>query len=153
LGVTLARANENTLILDCNLRQPAIHELFGLDNLRGITDILAGQYNLHEVWQKPLPSLTVVTVGAMPPDPAELLTSSRFADFLHHIRQQFAYVLIDTAPVGSVSDPAILATLSDGVLLVLDTRNTPKGAVRRSVRGLEAIGANILGTVMNNVVA
>jgi len=130
-----------------------MHELFGLDNHHGVTDILAGQYDLHEVWQKPLPSLTVVTVGTIPPDPVELLTSSRFADFLHHVRQEFAYVLIDTASVGSVSDPAILATLSDGVLLVLDAQNTSKVSVHRSVRSLEDIGANILGTVMNNVVA
>jgi capsular exopolysaccharide synthesis family protein len=152
LGVVLARANENTLILDCDFRTPAMHELFGLDNLCGVTDVLAGQYTLHEVWQKPLPSLTVVTAGAMPLDPVELLTSSRFADFLHHVRKEFDYVLIDTASAGSVSDPAILASLSDGVLLVLDAQSTPKVSVRRSVRSLEAVGANILGTVMNNVV-
>jgi receptor protein-tyrosine kinase len=66
-------------------------------------------------------------------------------------RKDFDYVLIDAPPVGLVSDPAVVASQGDGVLLVLDAQNTRKGALRDSVRGLEAVGANILGTVMNNV--
>lgn len=151
LGVVLAQADKRTLIVDCDLRKPIVHRVFGLRNLRGIVDVLVGQRTLEEVWQEPHPGLKVVPVGPLPPNPAELLGSRRFAEFLANVRESFDYVLIDAPPVGLVSDPAILASQGDGVLLVLDAQNTRKGAVRESMRGLEAVGARVLGTVMNNV--
>jgi receptor protein-tyrosine kinase len=86
----------------------------------------------------------------VPLNPAEVLGSQRFSRLLTGVREEFDYVLIDASPIGPVSDPAILATQVDGVLLVLDAQNTRKGAVRQSIRSLEAVDANILGTIMNN---
>lgn len=151
LGVVLAQADKRILIVDCDLRKPVMHKVFGLRNIRGIVDVLIGQRSLPEVWQEPLPGLKVVPVGPMPPNPAELLGSRRFAEFLAGARSEFDYVLIDASPVGLVSDPAILATQGDGVLLVLDAQKTRKGALRESMRALEAVDANVLGTVMNNL--
>jgi capsular exopolysaccharide synthesis family protein len=151
LGVVLSQAAKSTLILDCDFRKPRMHELFGLRNLHGVVDVLVGERSLQEVWEEPVEGLLVVPAGPIPPNPAELLGSNRFAQFLHRVSQEYDHVLIDTAPVGPVADPAILATLGDGVLLVFDARNTRKGELRQSVRRLEAVGANILGTVMNNV--
>ena len=151
LGVVLAQADKSTLILDCDFRKPAVHRIFGLRNVHGLVDVLAGERSLDEVWQEPLLGLKVATVGTIPPNPAELLSSDRFAKFLSQTRREFDYVLLDAPPVGFVSDPAILATHSDGVLLVLDGQNTRKGSVRQAMRSLEAVGANVLGTVMNNV--
>ncbi len=151
LGVVLAQADKKTLMIDCDLRKPVLHKVFGLRNMRGVVDVLVGQRSLQEVWQEPLSGLKVVTVGPVPPNPAELLGSRRFADFLAGVRGNFDYVLIDAPPVGLVSDPAILATQGDGVLLVLDAQGTRKGALRESMRSLEAVGANVLGTVMNNI--
>ncbi len=153
LGVVLAQADKRTLIVDCDLRKPVVHRVFGLRNLRGIVDVLVGQRTLEEVWQEPHPGLKVVPVGPLPPNPAELLDSRRFAEFLAGVRRDFDYVLIDAPPVGLVSDPAIVASQGDGVLIVLDAQNTRKGALRESVRSLEAVGARVLGTVMNNVKA
>lgn len=151
LGVVLAQADKRTLIVDCDLRKPVIHRVFGMRNIRGIVDVLVGQRHLEEVWQEPLVDLKVLSVGPLPPNPAELLSSRRFADFVTDVRERFDYVLIDAPPVGLVSDPAIIATQGDGVLLVLDAQKTRKGALRESMRGLEAVGANVLGAVMNNV--
>jgi Mrp family chromosome partitioning ATPase len=86
----------------------------------------------------------------MPPNPAELLSSRRFSEVIAQAREAFDYVLLDAPPVESVSDPMILATQADGVLLVLDSQNTRKRALRQSVQSLEAVGANVFGTVMNN---
>ncbi len=151
LGVALAQAGKNTLIVDCDLRRPRMQKFFGLRNLRGIVDLLAGGYTPQEVWQEPIPGLKVVCVGPIPPNPAELLGSQRLSEFFASVRGEFDYVLVDSSPVGLVSDPIILATQGDGVLLVLDAQNTRKGSVRRAIRGLEAVGASVLGTVMNNV--
>jgi capsular exopolysaccharide synthesis family protein len=151
LGVVLAQAEKNTLVVDCDLRRPVLHKFFGTPNLRGIVNILAGEVGLEEVWVEPLPGLRVVSVGPVPLHPAEILSSRRFADFLRQAREGFDYVLLDASPTQVVADAAIIAAQGDGVLLVFDVQHTPKRTVRRSVRSLETVGANVLGTVMNNV--
>lgn len=151
LGVVLAQADRRTLILDCDLRRPSVHGIFGLRNLRGLVDVVAGRHAPNEVWQEPLAKLKVMTSGPIPPNPSELLGSKRFSEFLGRMRQEFDYVLLDAPPVGPVSDPSILATQGDGVLLVLDAQNTRKAALRRSRHDLETVGARVIGAVMNNV--
>jgi capsular exopolysaccharide synthesis family protein len=151
LGVVLAQAQKKTLILDCDLRKPMIHKVFGLQNTFGVVDVMAGELTPQEARQEPLPGLQVVTGGPATPSPTELLGSAGFAGLLNQARQEFDYILIDAPPLQSVSDPMILSAQGDGVLLVVDYESTRKGAVRRSMRSLEAAGANVLGTVMNKV--
>ena len=151
LGVVLAQAAKRVLILDCDFRKPVVHKFFGFRNLHGIIDVLAGERSLQQVWQEPMEGLKVVPVGPMVPNPAEILGTERFSRFLAGVREEFDYVLLDASPIGMVTDPAILATYVDGVLLVLDAQNTRKGSVRKAVHSLESVGANVLGTVMNNV--
>ncbi len=150
LGVALAQADRSTLILDCDLRRPMVHKIFGLRNDRGIVAILAEERRWQEVYQEPLPGLKVIVVGPIPPNPTELLSSRRFAEFLDQARQEFDYVLIDTPATDLVPDPAVVATQGDGVLLVLDARDIRKGAVLRAMRRLQTVGATVLGTIMND---
>jgi len=150
LGVVLAQAENNTLIVDCDLRGPGIHKAFGLRNMYGIVDVLGGELDLQEACHVPVPGLQVLTAGPIPPNSAEFLSSTRFAKFVDEVRTQFDYVLIDTPPAQSVSDSTVVAPHGDGVVLVLDAQNTRKGKVRQTVRRLEAVGTRILGTVMNN---
>jgi capsular exopolysaccharide synthesis family protein len=152
LGVVLAQAGENTLVLDCNLRRPSIHKIFGLRNTHGIFDVLFAEYKLEESYQEPYPTLglKVLTVGPLPPNPAEVLSSQRFSELLAGVREQFDYVLVDSSPTNLVSDVTAVAAQADGVLLVLDAQKTRKGDARGAVRSLTAVGANIIGTVMNN---
>ena len=153
LGVVLAQAGKTVLIVDCDFRKPIMHKFFGLRNLQGMVDVLVEERSLQEVTKEPIEGLTVVPVGRIPPNPTELLGNQRFANFLTSVRREFDYVLIDAPPVGLVSDPAILATQGDGVLLVLDAQTTRKSSVRQAMRSLDTIGANVLGTVLNNVKA
>ncbi len=150
LGVVLAQAGKKTLVMDCDFRKPVIHRIFELRNIRGVVDVIAGEYSTEEVCHHPVENLSVMTVGPVPPNPAELLGSERFAELLARMRGEFDYALIDAPPVQLVSDPAIIAAQTDGVLLVLDAQNTRKGSLRRSMRNLESVGATVLGTVMNN---
>lgn len=151
LGVVLAQAEKRTLVVDCDLRRPVLHKIFGLRNIYGLVNVMVGERSLQQVWQEPLSGLKVVTVGSLPLNPAELLSSRRFAEFLQRVRGEFDYVLVDAPPIGPVADPAIIAAHSDAALLVLDAQNTRKSAVRSGVRSLEAVGGRVLGTVMNNV--
>jgi capsular exopolysaccharide synthesis family protein len=151
LGVVLAQADKRTLIMDCDLRRPTMHKIFGLENLNGVVDVVAGEYDLSEVCQEPLRGLKVSTTGLLPSNPAEFVGSRQFAKLLGQVRQTFAYVLIDAPPIVSVSDAAVLATQGDGVLLVIDAQHTRKSSLRQAMRSLEAVDASVLGTVMNNV--
>ena len=150
LAVVLAQADKNTLVMDCDLRKPVMHKIFGLRNFSGVVNVLVGERDLSEVWQEPMQGLKVITAGSMPPNPAELVGSRRFAQLLERVREEFDYVLIDAPPTELVSDPVTLATQGDGVLLVLDAQNTRKGSLRQAIRRLETVRANVLGTVMNN---
>jgi capsular exopolysaccharide synthesis family protein len=153
LGVVLGQASKRTLIVDCDFRGPVQHEILGLSDSRGIVNVLAGDYELHDVRQEtPVPNLSVLPVGPIPPNPTELLGSRTFAKVLDRARREFEYVLIDAPPTQPVSDALILASQVDGVLLVIDAGSTQKEAIRRSMRSLEAVGANVLGTVMNNAI-
>ena len=151
LGVVLAQAGKNTLVVDCDMRKPTMHKIFGLHNMKGLIDLLGEESTLDEAWQEPLENLKVIPVSLMPFNPGERLSSGRFAEFLRRVRGEFDYVLMDSSPTRLASDPLILASQVDGVLLVFDAQNTRKGAVRQSIRSLEAVGANVLGTVMNDI--
>jgi capsular exopolysaccharide synthesis family protein len=148
LGVTLAQAGKNTLILDCDLRNSRLHRMFGARNTKGLVDILIGTDNVQEVWQEPVSGLKLISTGPPPPYPAELLSSQRLVQFLDETRRVFDYVLVDTPPVG-VSESAVLAANGDAVLLILDPQRTRKGSLRRALHSLQGVGANVLGTLMN----
>lgn len=151
LAVALGQADNSVLILDCNLRNPIMHKIFGLSNIRGLEDAIAGECELREIQHLPQPGVKVVTSGAPRFDPSELVGSRRFGELLAQARNEFDYVLLDSSPIGLVSDPVVLATETDGVLLVLDAQHTRERNFRSSIRSLETVGATFLGTIMNKV--
>jgi capsular exopolysaccharide synthesis family protein len=153
LAVALAQADRDTLVIDCDFRGPTLHKLFRLGDSSDVPDAMAKEDGLRKVWQSLSPKLKVVAGATAHPNPAEILVSRRFAELLGRARQEFDYVLLDAPPVDPVSDAAILATQADGTLLVMDAQKTRKAALRRAVRGLELVGANVLGVVLNNVEA
>ena len=149
LAVVLAQADKEILVIDGDLRQPTMHSIFRERNVAGVVNVLAGENEVSEAWKTIIPGLKMMSAGPVPPNPAELLSSVRFAELVGQARQQFDYVLIDSPPTGVVSDPMIIAAQADAVLLVLDANGTSKGSLRKAIRDLEAVGAKVLGTVMN----
>ena len=153
LGVVLAQAGKRTLVMDCDFRRPALHYIFGLSNLQGLVDCIVGGTNPAELFHEPVTGLglKVLPVGPLPPNPSEVLSSPPLSELLAKVREEFDYVLLDSPPMGLVSDPAILATQADGILLTLDAQRTTREAVRQAMHRLTEVGANVLGTVTNNV--
>jgi capsular exopolysaccharide synthesis family protein len=149
LAVVLAQAGKETLVIDGDLHRPSLHKIFGVPNVNGMVNVLTGEYDLSEVCTEPLPGLKILSPGPIPPNPTELLISGRFAQLIGQARRSFDYVLVDSPPTELVSDPMIIAAQADAVLLVLDSEQTSKGSVRGAMRDLEAVGANVLGTVIN----
>jgi capsular exopolysaccharide synthesis family protein len=149
LGVVLAQVGKSVLVVDCDLRKPTLHSVFGLGNEQGLITALVKEGSLQDTWDQPMEGLRVLTVGPTPPNPAEVLSTQRFAELMRQLREEFDYVLLDGPPLEHVADSAILSVHADGSLLVIDSQNTRKVAVRRSVRDLEAVGGEVIGVVMN----
>jgi capsular exopolysaccharide synthesis family protein len=149
LGAVLTQAEKSTLIMDCDLRQPGVHKIFGEGNSFGVADVTAERRSWKEVLLEPLPGLKIMTAGTLPPDPAGLLGSQHFVELLAQVRQEFDYVLLDTAPLSAGSEAAIIAHSGDGILFIVDAQHTRKWVLRRSISSLDTVGANVLGTIMN----
>jgi capsular exopolysaccharide synthesis family protein len=153
LGVVMAQAGKSSIIVDCDLRKPALHKFFGVRNTYGLMNVIAHEGEPQEFWHEPLKGLHVLTTGPLPPNPTEVLSSQLVAGFLKRARRDFDYVLLDSPPTPFVSDPLILAPQADGALLVFDAQRTRKGSVRQAMQSLQTVGARVLGTVMTHVVA
>src|SRR5215217_9206614 len=149
LAVVLAQAGKETLVIDGDLHKPSLHKIFRVPNVNGMVNVLTGEYDLSEMYTELSPGLKILSTGPIPPSPAELLISGRLVPLIRQARQLFDYVLIDSPPTELVSDPMIIATQADAVMLVLNSEETSKISMNRAVHDLEAVGANVVGTVIN----
>ena len=150
LALTLSESyGRRVLLIDADLRRPSIHEVFGLSNRVGLSDGLAvgasGSLPVTEV----TPTLTVLTAGTPDRHPMAGLTSARMAAILKEAASRFDWVLLDTPPIGLISDAQLLSALVDGVLLVVGAGSTDHAAVARTVQALGR--ERILGVVLNRV--
>ncbi len=152
LAASIAQSGRRVLVIDCDLRKPVQHWLFGLSNDIGLTSVINGEVDPQEAVQVVQPEyLSVVTSGPVPANPAELLTSARYAAILEHFGEQFDFVLIDTPPLLAVTDPSIVSGHVDLCLLVMKIRN---GVRTNSVRAREIIdstGVKLGGVVVNGL--
>lgn len=153
LGASVARSGRRVLIIDTNFRQPVVSRLFVDDGAMaaGLSNVLVGQAQRSEVVQETEPNLFVMASGPMPPNPAELLGSEPMRQLLAGALEDYDQVLLDGAPCLVVTDPAILSTIVDGVVLVVRAHADTFGMVQRAGQSLRRVGARILGTVVNGV--
>lgn len=153
-AIVLAQRGERVLLVDADLRRGTLHHIFGISDLSfGLTTVLAQPRNHRElpVPLTELPSLHILPAGPRPPNPAEMLSSKRMEEQLHHWIQEFDRIVIDTAPVLAVSDTQATAVLSDAVILVARAGTTRKRALIRARDLLLRINATIAGVVVNDV--
>jgi len=152
LAATLAESGSRVLLVDVDLRHPSCHRAFGLENTSGLSNFLAGHVELEEIVHRlDEPRLWFVPAGPTPPNPAELVGSTRMQHMIELARGEFDFIILDSPPVTPVSDALVLARASDGVVLVVKGQDTPKDVVRRARDQLSLTGAHLLGTVVNNV--
>ena len=153
LGATLASLGGRVVIVDCDMRRPAVHRATGVKNSPGFVQCLTGRTPLSEAVLpvEGIPNLSVIPCGPIPPNPAEVLSSPKTSELLQKLHEQFEYVLVDSPPILSVADSRILATLTDAVVLVTRAYETPYEVVRRARSLLYGAGARILGVALNDV--
>jgi len=151
-AIVAAEAGSRVCLIDSDLRRPALHRLFGLQNGRGLSTALLHGFPLAELAQPTATSrLSVLTSGPPPPNPAELVGSRRMRELFESAVPDFDLVLCDSPPVISVTDGIALAAQCDGVVLVIRAGMVAHEALRRAAEQIEAVKSRILGVVLNSV--
>jgi succinoglycan biosynthesis transport protein ExoP len=155
LAVTLAQLGDRTLLIDADLRKPGIRRALNLTigKEAGLSSYLAGVSSLDEVLlpHPTINNLAAITTGPVPPNPADLLSSHRIRDVIAELRVRFKFIVIDSPPVMAATDAVILSVVTDGVLLVVRSGQTPKEAFTRTCDLLKAVKCRLLGVVLNAV--
>ncbi|MBI5714370.1 MAG: CpsD/CapB family tyrosine-protein kinase [Chloroflexi bacterium] len=149
LAITFAQGGKKTILVDCDLRRPAQHELWNVKNDRGLSEFIqeGGDPVLQSV---NVEGLLLLTSGAMPPAPADLISSSKMEKAIAILKSKADIVLFDAPPVIAVTDAALLASKLDGVLLVVSAGHTKRDHAAQAKELLEKIKVRIVGTVLTN---
>jgi tyrosine-protein kinase Etk/Wzc len=171
LGVAMAQMGKKTLVWDCDLRSPALNRIFGVPREPGFTHVVLGMSRLDDVVHRfsevflgradlhsmltsaGLENLHILSAGALPPNPSELLGSPLFNDFIVEVASRFDVILIDAPPVLPVTDAVILSTRVDGVVLVYQLGRIGRAVLKRAKTHLDNVRAAIRGIVLNDIKA
>ncbi|MFW6053766.1 MAG: GumC family protein, partial [Persicimonas sp.] len=154
MAIAMAQSGQKTLIIDSDMRRPRIHKALGVENDGGLSTIITGQAGLDDVLkQTEIENLDVLTCGAIPPNPSELLHAGRFRELVEELREKYDRVIFDSPPLAAVSDALVLSHQVDSVLLILKFGQTRRELLRRSIEQLDAIGAPFMGCVLNDIQA
>jgi polysaccharide biosynthesis transport protein len=151
VAIAMAQAGQRVVLIDCDLRKPRLHRIFGKDPKIGLTTALLDDSIDDSIFATSVPNLSVIPAGPIPPNPAEILHSTRFKQFFEQIQGRFDRVILDSPPVVPVTDGVVLSTLVDGTILVVRAFKTTKDLARHALRSLVDVGANVAGCVLNAV--
>ena len=152
LAIAFAQQGLNVLLLEADLRRPRMHRVFGLPLEPGLTNCIVGRCAINEAIRlTSIENLSVITCGAAPPNPSELLGSESMRKVLAALDEQFDLLVIDTPPVLAAADAAVVGSTVDAVLVVVRGGKTNKAIVRQAVQQLHTVGAPVIGTVLNDM--
>jgi capsular exopolysaccharide synthesis family protein len=152
LALALSKGGQRVLLVDANLRHPAIAERLGLDEAPGLSSVLSGDATLDDALKKSGPNdLTVLTSGPPVADPSELLGTDATKELLSLLESRFEVVVIDGPPLLSVTDSLVLAKLSHGVVVIVGHGAVPRKSLDKALSTLRLVGARVLGVVLNRV--
>jgi len=150
LAVTMAQGGRKTILVDCDLRRPRQHELFGVPAAPGLTSMILDAQADPALAATEVENLWLLPVGPLPPNPADLLSSRRMESLISTLKSQADIVLFDAPPILAVTDAALLASKLDGVLLVVSAGRTKREHAQRAKELLEKIHVRLVGAVLTN---
>jgi succinoglycan biosynthesis transport protein ExoP len=154
MGITFAQSGLSVLIVDTDMRRPRLHKALGITSVsEGLSKAVVGETEVQSVVRSTIvPNLFLLPCGASPPNPAELLHSQRFKAIVQELASRYDRVIFDSPPVGAVTDPAILARLTDGTIFVAKAGRTGKDALARARRQVASDSSvNLLGCIINDL--
>jgi len=154
-AISLAQTGAKVLIIDADMRRPRLHTVFDIGNGQGLSTLLSSELSEKEITEAiqydEAAKLNLLPSGPIPPNPAELIGSEQMAKLLHLVQNKFTHVVVDSPPINSFTDGVLIASLVDGVILVVHSGKSSRQVVRRSRQLLLDIGAKVFGVVLNNV--
>ncbi len=150
LAVTMAQGGRSTILVDCDLRRPALHTLFDIQSEPGLTNLLLEEDGQPALQQTEVAGLQILTSGPLPPNPADLLGSQKIDKVIASLVEQADVVLFDAPPVMAVTDAAVLGAKVDGVLLVISAGKTRRDHAERAKEMLERANVRIVGAALTN---
>ena len=151
LAITAAHKGQRTILVDCDIRRPAIHRLFQLERSRGLIEILSEGVSYKDLVKKTsLDNLDVITSGKATAQPSEVFNTASIDAMVRELKYYYDLLIIDSPPVLPVSDPMIIAQSVDGVIIVVKAGETAREVVIRAVDIMQSNRANVLGVVLNN---
>ncbi len=151
-AISLAQLGSSVLIIDCDLRKPSAHKVFGIEQSKGLSTYLSRDIEIDGLIHKlQIPNLSLFPCGPIPPNPAELISSDRMKKILQLLAERYDHILVDSPPLIHVTDPVILSSLVDGVILVVHGGKSSRAVAQRARQELVSVGAKIFGVVLNNV--
>jgi capsular exopolysaccharide synthesis family protein len=154
-AISLAQTGGKVLLIDADMRRPRLHSVFNLENGIGLSTLLSSEFTQNDILKAIKydegTKLNLLTSGPIPPNPAELIGSEQMANLLKLFQESFTHVVVDSPPIASFTDGVLIASMVDGVILVVHAGKSSRQVVRRSRQILTDIGAKIFGVVLNNV--
>ena len=151
-AVMLAQQGERVLLVDADIRRPALHRAMDVLREPGLTNLLVGEADIREaVRPNVLPNLDVLPSGPFPSNPSEMLNSKKMKRLLKEFEGTYSHIILDSPPILAVTDSAMLGTHTDGMVLVLRSGDTEQRAAERAVDQLRRVGVRIFGAVLNEV--
>ena len=152
LAIAIAEAGQKVLLIDADLRRPAIARLINKGATPGLSNYLVGYAQVNEViHENVFENLDIILSGDIPPNPSELLSTEALPGLIEKLSSKYDYILIDTPPVNVVSDASIVAGYLDGVLVLVRQGQARKDTVKRAIANLQLTGAKVLGLVLTGV--
>ena len=152
LAISFAEDGQKVLLIDADMRRPAIARLLVEKASPGLSNVLAGLVDEDKAIRKEVfHNLDILYAGDVPPNPLELLGSERMRELLNRLSQEYDYILVDSPPVNTVADARVVANLLDGVLYLVRQNRTEKEAVARGINLLKLTDAKLLGFVINGI--
>ena len=148
LAISFSKMEKRVLLVDSDLRRPNIHNIFKIENSTGLSNVIGKMGDFDEaVHRDVLPNLDILPSGTIPPNPSELLCSSRFADLVKRLSEEYDYVIFDTPPIGVVSDALLLKDYVAGFVVVLRERNTTHGDIQNLLESAKLADCKMLGFI------
>ncbi len=152
VAIAMAQAGKRVLLIDCDLRRPTLHHLFGLPQEVGFTDVLLNEIEWRNaVRESVVKDLSVITAGLCPENPAEILSVCNLSKLFNEMRSEYDYILVDSPPVLAVSDPAILSSHVDGITVVARLMKNNRRSISRTIETLQVHGVRLHGVLANGV--
>ncbi|MBQ7265097.1 MAG: CpsD/CapB family tyrosine-protein kinase [Firmicutes bacterium] len=151
-AITIAQANAKVLLIDCDLRKPVQHKIFGLKNDKGVSTLIGRMSKAEDTIHKGvIENLDVLTSGPIPPNPSEMIVSKRMQELFEEFSQKYDYIIVDTPPINVVTDALELTKYTSGLVLVVRQGITTYEDIKKSLSSANLIDANIIGVVLNDV--